>query len=283
MATHDVQFEFILVDNGSTDATKSVFDAAAAHAPFPARYVFEEKRGVGHALSAGYRASKGDIIAFTDDDCYPAADLATNVISAFDDPALGVVTGRILLHDLSDIALTIENSPRPVRYAAGRYVRPGQFTGANLAFRRAALDMIGGFDPLFGPGSFIGSAADCDAAARVCLAGWDGAYDPGMVVHHHHGRNEIDRAALMRRYGIGSGGYHMKLLLSGWIRHFNRYLLGIPRRLTRHPRSIYWEYLGAQRYARHWLATRLANPLVPPAGPGRSAGLGPSDQTPRSL
>lgn len=264
-------FEFILVDNGSTDDTKSVFDRATKFAPFPVRYILEKTPGVGNAMNAGYRKSRGDIVAFTDDDCYPAPDFAAAVADAFADPAIGVATGRILLHDPMDLALTIETSSVPRRFRTGRYVRPGQFTGANLSFRRAALEAIGGFDPLFGPGSYIGSAADCDAAARVCLAGWDGIYDPGIVVSHHHGRTDADRACVMRRYALGSGGYHMKLLIhERQLRHFLHYLGGMPKRTVRQPLSLYWEAVGAIRYIRclsaaGFVSVRDVAPAIPAA------------------
>lgn len=241
--------EFILVDNGSTDDTAAVFEAHRASMPFSARYILEEAPGIGNAMNRGYLESNGAIIAFTDDDCYPAPDFHTAALRPFAEPTVGVAGGRILLHDPTDLPITIDESRTLRRYPAGRYVRPGQFNGANLTFRREALDSVGGFDPLFGPGSFMGSGADCDAAARVCLAGWDGIYDPAIVVRHHHGRKPGDLPAISKRYAIGSGGYHMKLLLQERkIFHFLRYLGGIPKRITKQPRSIYWEMFGATRY-----------------------------------
>ncbi len=159
-------FEFILVDNGSTDDTKSIFDRATKFAPFPVRYIFEKTPGVGNAMNAGYRKSCGDIVAFTDDDCYPAPDFAAAVADAFADPAIGVATGRILLHDPMDLALTIETSSVPRRFRTGRYVRPGQFTGANLSFRRAALEAIGGIRSALWTGQlyWVGGRLRCSRA-----------------------------------------------------------------------------------------------------------------------
>lgn len=242
-------FEFILVDNGSTDDTPAVFERAQAIMPFPATRILETAPGIGNAMNCGYLNSRGTIIAFTDDDCYPAVDFPSTVLAAFNDASVGVVTGRILLHDPSDLPITIEESTIPRRFRAHQYVRPGQFTGANLSFRRSALDAIGGFDPLFGPGSYMGSGADCDAGGRVCLAGWDGLYEPSIVVRHHHGRKEGDLAGIRRRYAIGSGGYHMKLLLEERrFMHFLHYLGGMPKRLMQEPTSLYWEALGATRF-----------------------------------
>lgn len=255
------KFEFILVDNGSTDDTAAVFERRRASMPFPARYILEKASGIGNAMNRGYRESRGSIVAFTDDDCYPAPTFLTSAVSAFSDPTVGVVTGRIMLHDPTDVPITIEESMTHRRYPAGKYVRPGQFNGANLSFRRQALDSIDGFDPLFGPGSFMGSGADCDAAARVCLAGWDGLYDPNIVVSHHHGRKKRDLPAITKRYAIGSGGYHMKLLLQERkLIHFLRYLGGIPKRLTKQPSSVYWEVFGATRYLSRPVVSRSSLP-----------------------
>ena len=266
----DVKFEFILIDNGSTDHTWDVFEKRESSFAFPARRILETAKGVGNALNCGYRNSAGAVVAFTDDDCYPDPSFVGAVLAAFQDPAVGVVTGRILLFDPDDAPLTIETSLAPQRFPAGDYVRPGQFTGANLAFRREALDAIGGFDPLFGPGSYIGSGADCDAASRVCLAGWDGRYDPAILVHHHHGRKQADSADLHRRYAIGSGGYHMKLLLEERrYRHFLRYLCGLPKKFWQHPSMLLWEIVGAARFIKH-----PPRPPHPTIGPKHVHGAG---------
>lgn len=253
----DIGFEFLLVDNGSTDSTRAVYERRKRTMAFPTRYLLDATPGIGNAMNCGYRASAGSIVAFTDDDCYPAPDFAATVAAAFADLRVGVVAGRILLHDPADLPITIEESREPRRFPAGAYVRPGQFHGANLCFRRDALDQVGGFDPLFGPGSYIGSAADCDAAARVCLAGWDGLYEPSIVVRHHHGRRPVHLPGLRKRYGIGSGGYHMKLLVhEGQWRHFLRFLRGAVKRVVQDPPSVFWEAVGAERYLKRPAAQR---------------------------
>jgi hypothetical protein len=54
--------EIIVVDNGSTDATAAVAQAAGA------RVVAEPRRGYGAACAAGVAASSGDILVFMDGD-----------------------------------------------------------------------------------------------------------------------------------------------------------------------------------------------------------------------
>lgn len=247
----DVAWEILLVDNGSTDDTRDVIEAFAASAPAPVHYVWQPIKGLSNARNAGLERSSGEIIVFTDDDCYVQHDFLTAIDRVFStEPKLGYVSGRILLFDPTDYPTTINESREPLRFPPGQYLAPGAIKGANLAFRRAALDQVGGFDPLFGSGALFPSE-DIDTAARVSRQGWWGCYDPDVVVAHHHGRKAADVPALQKAYDIGRGAYHAKLMLhdraigaaaKGW--------LGLPRRMRHRPASLLWELAGALHYAR---------------------------------
>jgi glycosyltransferase involved in cell wall biosynthesis len=67
-AVSHASFEVIIVDNNSTDTTKVICAEFVALYPEIFRYIHEEKQGKTFALNTGVRASKGNIIAFTDDD-----------------------------------------------------------------------------------------------------------------------------------------------------------------------------------------------------------------------
>jgi glycosyltransferase involved in cell wall biosynthesis len=58
----DLIHECIVVDNGSTDATASVAEAAGA------RIVYQPQRGYGRACAAGADAARSDILVFMDGD-----------------------------------------------------------------------------------------------------------------------------------------------------------------------------------------------------------------------
>ena len=243
-------WEVVLVDNGSTDVTREVIEEFAAAQSFPVRYVWQPIKGLSNARNAGLAAATGEIIAFTDDDCYAAPDFLTAITRAFAaDPSLGFVSGRILLHDPDDYPTTVNTSTQPVDFAPGHYLAPGTVKGANLAFRRVALDGAGGFDPLFGSGALFASE-DVDTAARVSRLGWTGAYDPMIVVSHHHGRKRADVPALLKAYDVGRGAYHAKLMLAdGAVGAGLRGWRGLPRRMLHRPASLWWELAGALRYA----------------------------------
>lgn len=210
-------WELVVVDNGSTDDTALVVRRFAALQNFPVRLVTEPVQGLSNARNAGVAGATGAILLFTDDDCYVEPDILDAVSAAFADPGVGFASGRVRLFDPEDYPVTINESTEPRRFAARHFLPAGAVKGANLAFRRSVLDSIGPFDPLFGSGALFPSE-DADAAMRAALAGWDGVYDPAIVVWHHHGRRVDDVAALYRAYDIGRGAYHAKLigLKGGW-------------------------------------------------------------------
>ena len=176
---HAGPWEVVIVDNGSTDATAGIIAAFAAHVAFPVRYVLEPVAGLGNARNAGIAAARGDLILFTDDDCYVEPDVLSAVALAFADPAIGFVSGRVRLFDPADAAVTINESTVPMRFTTRRFLPAGAVKGANLVFRRTTLDAIAeeglAFDPRFGSGALFPSE-DADAAQRASLAGWAGAY-----------------------------------------------------------------------------------------------------------
>jgi GT2 family glycosyltransferase len=245
---HD--WELIVVDNASSDDTKAVIKAFATAAHFPVVYAFQPVPGLSNARNAGVAASRGASIMFTDDDCYPQADILTALHSVFEDAQIGFASGRILLHDPTDFPTTINLSTTPLRFPARRFLPAGAIKGANLAFRRSVVDQIGPFDPLFGSGAFFPSE-DADAAMRASLAGWDGVYAPQMVVSHHHGRKEAEAKKLFKSYDFGRGAYHAKLMgLPGGARHSLKAWAGLPLRMRHRPSMAYWEIKGALNYWR---------------------------------
>ena len=62
------KWEVIVVDNNSTDDTRSAVEEAAPTFPVELVYQFEATQGRSAALNAGIRRSRGDIIVTTDDD-----------------------------------------------------------------------------------------------------------------------------------------------------------------------------------------------------------------------
>jgi len=68
-------YEVILVDDGSTDGTREI----AARFP-DVRAIHQENRGLSVARNIGLQAATGQIIAYTDSDCYADPDWLTHLV-----------------------------------------------------------------------------------------------------------------------------------------------------------------------------------------------------------
>ena len=68
-------FEWLIVDDGSTDDTRALVDEWQRHASFPIRYVWQETRGKHVAFNAGVREATGELFLplDSDDACVPHA------------------------------------------------------------------------------------------------------------------------------------------------------------------------------------------------------------------
>lgn len=211
-------WEIIFVDNASSDATMQVLEAFQKSCPVPLRVLTEPHPGAGRARNLGWRAATGAIIGFIDDDCYPAPDYIDQVQKCFLAREVGFVGGRVLLHDPTDLRITIQEGTERVLLPAGRFIFAGVLQGANWAARRTALEQVGGFDPNLGPGTpFV--CEEVELQARLSAAGWIGAFDPRPLVYHHHRRKSPrDLTALQRTYDLGRGAYYAKCLLDPRLR-----------------------------------------------------------------
>jgi glycosyltransferase involved in cell wall biosynthesis len=241
-------WELVIVDNGSSDATPQVLVEFRGRFTGNISVLQHGPPGLGGARNVGWRAARGDVVAFTDDDCYPEPDYLTRVYSCFSDPRYGFVGGRVLLYDPLDYPITIQLSDRRVEFPPKSYIAPGQVHGANFAFRLEVLHAIGGFDQRLGAGTKFPSAEDTDAMARVSAMGWWGLYDPGPTVwHHHHRRDLTDIQRMRKAHGIGTGAYFMKCLANPDLR--GKYLFRWPRAMMHagFRRSI-WQLVGAWRF-----------------------------------
>lgn len=174
------------------------------------RVVRCERPGLSRARNAGVAATSRPVVAFTDDDCRPAADWTAVVERAFADPRVGLVTGRVLaVGQGAGARLSTRDATGRRRFCGP--TRPGVVGhGANMALRRTVLDQLGGFDEFLGAGGPLRAADDWDAFWRVLRLGWEAVYEPDSVVTHDQWRPR--HAALRVRYGyaLGAGALGVK-------------------------------------------------------------------------
>jgi len=235
--------ELIVVDNASTDATSTVLSAAAAGFPFPLKTVHEPTRGLSSARNCALRHARGEVIAWTDDDCVPAEDWIECILSHFDeDPSLALLTGRVELYDRSHYPISINTSLEPaILDKANPWV-----LGANMAFRRHLIECIGLYDPRFGAGAPLRAGEDVDFAFRLLRAGYRAAYTPDVLVYHNHKRVTHDQVMRLRRnYIHAEGALLMKYVVA---------------RDGTAARQFYWRLCHSVNRVLHppaWLLTRM--------------------------
>jgi GT2 family glycosyltransferase len=196
--------ELVVVDSASrTPATVAVADELSV------RCVRSPEPGLARARNAGLRATHKPLVAFTDDDCYPDEAWLAAAARPFNEPTVGVVTG--LVRSNRPASLSNSTYDRPDRRVVNRVIDPERLGhGANMTYRREALESIGGFDERLGAGTRMRSAEDVDAFFRILEAGWTLVYDPEASVLHDQWR-EGESLALRYGYGLGNGAFRAKV------------------------------------------------------------------------
>jgi len=175
--------ELLVVDNGSTDATKS--SVAALSLPhLTIRYLHEPRAGKGHAYNAGMASAAGRAFLFTDDDVRVPINWIEGMCRPILDGKADAVQGgiRIAPH-LERFWLT---DPLRIWVAAVEHPQhpPEGLVGANMAFAREMSEIAGGFDPRLGPGA-SGFYDDTLFGWLLKRAGRKILYLPHISVEHH--------------------------------------------------------------------------------------------------
>lgn len=189
-------WELIVVDNNSTDHTRAVVEEAARNYPVTLRYLFEAEQGKFAALNQAILASRGEIIATTDDDAFIEPDWldrAADGLKGFDCDFVG---GRVLpvwggprpqwLPDRPGIHWAViallDLGMEPKEFGAGGVPWP---LGVNEVTRRDAFTRVGLFDNRLGrKAGTLRNQANREWHLRAKEAGVRGFYIPEMVVHH---------------------------------------------------------------------------------------------------
>lgn|GEM_PF-965868 len=253
------EFEIVVADNGSSDATAETAQEVAAALGLDLRVV--DAGGVpsaSHGRNVGAQAARGQILAFCDADDLVneswVSDLAAGVDSRKD-----VIVAGALHHERF-------NSPEVLAaYRVGPDPTPEQFTalprltsvdrgfagylatvpGGNFAIRRDDYVRLGGMDP-----SYPGGAEETDFAWRAQEAGLTVMVAPRAVVHY---RLKGQARRLFRQQRIQQRGriylwtrYRDKGMVGPSLKASAKVLLGAPLRAVaalRDPaRRLAWAY-----------------------------------------
>jgi len=196
------QWEVVVVDNNSTDHTRSVVEQAQQGWP-GLRYEFESQQGLSHARNRGIACTKSDVILFTDDDVLPEPDWLRATLCGMDKHGADACGGYIA---------PIWESPPPAwlterfyGFLAVRTEREDDYPilsasqtpfGANMAFRRTVFDRVGLFDTSRGrKGNVLASGEDGEMFERILDGGLKAVFLGQSRVHH-----KVESFRLTKRY-----------------------------------------------------------------------------------
>lgn len=237
----EVNFELIVVDNNSSDETKSTVDSFISKRPERVRYVFEPRQGNAYARNTGIEHARAPIIAFLDDDAFVERNwLRTIKLTFARFPELSFIGGKVLPRWEGDPPAWLTPSHwspiAAVDYGPAQRLIDSTneicLLTANIAFRREIFATAGTFCPtLQRVKGGIGSLEDHEFLSRVCRSGKTGMYVPEMIAITHV-PNERMSKRYHRRWHTGHGRFYAIMRDKNWERS-KLSLLDVPSHLYR--------------------------------------------------
>ena len=220
------------------------------------RYVLEQKPGLDVARNTALRESATEIVAFIDDDAVPDPNWLRALLANFNDSRVLCVTGMTMPLELETEAQEAFESYSPFCKGFARKVYSSEShnpllaapigAGANMAFRKSVLELVGAFDEALDAGTPTESGGDHEFFVRILLAGYQIVYEPEALNWHRHRRTWPETIKAIRGYGIGVYAFWTRLLMlekeRGVLRFTYRWFFGqqlpnIMRSIFRRPGS----------------------------------------------
>ncbi|MES2288732.1 MAG: glycosyltransferase [Pseudomonadota bacterium] len=174
LASEDVQLEILVIDDGSKDATSAVVTEAYRDEP-RVRLLTLENGGKARALNEGLKLAKGDVIIALDADTRFQPQTVASLARWFADAEIGAVAGNAKVGNRFNLVTRWQS----VEYVTAQNLERRALTqfdaitvvpGAVGAWRRAALDSVGGY-----PTDTL--AEDQDLTIAIQRQGWRVGYD----------------------------------------------------------------------------------------------------------
>ncbi|HUG39948.1 MAG TPA: glycosyltransferase family 2 protein [Longimicrobiales bacterium] len=238
-AQRQVDFEAIVVDNGSSDGTREMIETEF---PRVRALYLGENRGFAAAVNAGVAATAAEVVVLLNNDAVPEPGWLPALLRVMDgDPAVGSCASRVLRQDDPSRLDSAGDGWGLLAWSRGHDEPDGPAfdapadvlaaSGSAAAYRRAAFEAVGGMDE-----RFFAYLEDVDLGIRLRLAGWRCRYVPDARVLHR-GSVTSDRI----------GGLKLKLLLRNSLRLVLQY--APPERLLALPALIGWVKVRSVREA----------------------------------
>src|SRR5688500_7107600 len=142
-------FEVLVIDNNSTDQTRTVVGSFAGVRPAP-RYILEPRQGLDYARNRAIEEARGDILVFGDDDILVEPDWLAQLsapLLADSERRIGAVGGEVIPVFPDGLPDWVREWHAPLAFRAdtGPLAPRHSPMGANLAFPKWVFDRLGSF------------------------------------------------------------------------------------------------------------------------------------------
>ena len=196
--TSGVEFEIIVVDNGSTDSTEFLFKNMEN-----VLYLRNnENLGFARACNIGAKHAKGEYILFLNNDTVPLHGWLSNLVKELDNnPQTGIVGSKLLYPDNTVQHAGIffyggdnTNKSYPYHVYRGAKARDKEVnkrkqfpavTGACLFIRKNLFEKVSGFDE-----RYLNGFEDIDLCFQVSELGYTVMYNPQSCLYHYESMTE---------------------------------------------------------------------------------------------
>lgn len=264
LAAPDGGWKFVIVDNGSTDDTKSVVTSFASRLPLTC--VSEPAPGKNAALNRGLEYAEGDLIVFSDDDAIPKADWLTQARRAADEnPRFAIFGGAIRPRwpgtppawILNWVQLGPTFTVTPPHLQSGP-TTPSSVFGPNMMVRRSVFDAGHRFSVSIGPrGTSYAMGSETEFVRRMVDAGFTCWFSAAMDVEHLIDPKQLTHSWILgRAERFGRGQYRLEF---GKALAPPAHVLGVPRFLIRQIaestlRAAWWTvaFNARERFSALW-------------------------------
>ncbi|MEH0155778.1 glycosyltransferase [Limibacter armeniacum] len=182
---HVCPFEVIVVCDGCVDGSEEMVKKVAQKHP-EIKCIAKKGEGPAKARNVGVRSSRGDIIAFTDDDCLVTKEWLKQIVEHFDKTEAVGLQGR---------TSTDRKSCTPLTHQIDNEHGSDAFPTCNVAIKKDAFWQVGGFDESFP----YAHNEDADLAWRLEKIG-KLLFVPSMQVIHPPRKEKLSK--LMKRMEI---------------------------------------------------------------------------------
>jgi len=189
-------YEVIVVDDGSTDNTREI--AAAFDG---VKLVSTRNQGLSAGRNVGLEHATGEIVAYTDDDCFAEQDWLFHIVDVFRKGDYSAAGGSNLPPlDEGKVAQCVAAAPGAPNHVLLTPEEADHIPGCNMAFRTDVLREIGGFNPFF-----VTAGDDVDVCWRLHDRNYKIGFAPAAVVWHRRRSRIAAYLKQQRGYGEAEG------------------------------------------------------------------------------